>query len=98
MWKKRVQRGLNGWRRLAGVICDRVKGKVYKMVVRAAMLSGLETMALTKRQEAELDVAEFKMLRLALGVNMLDRVRNKYISEIAQVGQFEDNSREVRLR
>ena len=53
--KKRVQAGWNGWRRMSGVICDRrvparVKGNVYKVAVRPAMLYGLETVALTKRQ------------------------------------------------
>ena len=60
--KKRVQAGWNGWRRMSGVICDRrvrarVKGKVYMVAVRPAMLYGLETVALTKRQEAEMEVA-----------------------------------------
>ena len=53
--KKRVQAGWNGWRRMSGVICDRrvsarVKGKVYKVAVRPAMLYGLETVALTKNR------------------------------------------------
>ena len=57
--KKRVQAGWNGWRRMSGVICDRrvsarVKGKVYKVAVRSAMSYGLETVALTKGQEAEM--------------------------------------------
>ena len=65
--KKRVQAGWNGWRRMSGVICDRrvparLKGKVYKVAVRPAMLYGLDTVALTKRQEAEMEVAELKML------------------------------------
>ena len=43
--KKRVQVGWTGWRKLAGVMCDRrvpakLKGKVYKTVVRPAMLYG----------------------------------------------------------
>ena len=66
--KKRVQVGWNGWRRMSGVICDRriparVKGKVYKMAVKTAMLYGLETVAMAKIREAELEVAELKMLR-----------------------------------
>ena len=45
------------------MICDRrlpayAKEKVYKMVVRPAMLYGLETVPLTKKQKAELVVAE----------------------------------------
>ncbi|KAK3527838.1 hypothetical protein QTP86_006925 [Hemibagrus guttatus] len=66
--KKRVQAGWNGWRKVSGVLCDqkisaRIKGKVYKTVVRPAMLYGLETVSLRKRQESELEVAELKMLR-----------------------------------
>ena len=36
------------------------------------MLYGLETVALTKRQEAEMEVAELKMLRFSLGVTRMD--------------------------
>ncbi|KAK3517080.1 hypothetical protein QTP86_018993 [Hemibagrus guttatus] len=66
--KKRVQAGWNGWRKVWGVLCERkisarIKGKVYRTVVRAAMLYGLETVSLRKRQETELEVAELKMLR-----------------------------------
>ena len=66
--KKRVQAGWNGWRRVSGVICDkrlpaRVKGKVYSSVVRPAMVYGLETVAVTKKQVEEMEVAEMKMLR-----------------------------------
>ncbi|KAK3548176.1 hypothetical protein QTP70_005197 [Hemibagrus guttatus] len=69
--KKRVQAGWNGWRKVWGVLCDqkisaRIKGKVYRTVVRAAMLYGLETVSLRKRQESELEVAELKMLRSLL--------------------------------
>ena len=43
------------------------------------MLYGLETVALTKRQEAQMEVAELKMLRLSLGVTRKDKIRNEYI-------------------
>ena len=64
--KKRVQAGWSGWRKVSGVICERrvaaeVKGKIYKRVVRPAMLFCLQTVAPTNRQEAELEVAELKM-------------------------------------
>ncbi|KAK3547997.1 hypothetical protein QTP70_001660 [Hemibagrus guttatus] len=67
--KKRVQAGWNGWRKVLGVLCDqkisaRIKGKVYRTVVRPAMLYGLETVSLRKRQESELEVAELKMLSM----------------------------------
>ena len=80
---------------MSGVICDRrvparVKGKVYyyKVAVRPAMLYGLETVALTKRQEVEMEVAELKMLRFSLGVTRMDKIRNEYIRGTAQVGKF----------
>ncbi|MCJ8747081.1 hypothetical protein PDJAM_G00149250 [Pangasius djambal] len=101
--KKRVQAGGNGWRKVSGVLCGRkiparIKGKVYETVVRAAMLYGLETVALRKRQESELEVAELKMLRFSLGVTRLDRIRNEYIRGTAHVGRLGDKVREARLR
>ncbi|KAK3524213.1 hypothetical protein QTP70_022666, partial [Hemibagrus guttatus] len=67
--KKRVQAGWNGWRKVLGVLCDRkisarIKGKVYRTVVR-----------LRQRPESELEVAELKMLRREseyIGRRMLD--------------------------
>ncbi|KAK3568376.1 hypothetical protein QTP86_005575 [Hemibagrus guttatus] len=74
--KKRVQAGWNGWRKVSGVLCDqkisvRIKGKVYRTVVRPAMLYGLETVSLRKRQESELEVAELKMLRAPVEIGLL---------------------------
>ncbi|KAK3531746.1 hypothetical protein QTP70_027292 [Hemibagrus guttatus] len=101
--KKRVQAGWNGWRKVWGVLCERkisarIKGKVYRTVVRPAMLYGLETVSLRKRQESELEVAELKMLRFSLGVTRLDRIRNEYIRGTAHVGRLGDKVREARLR
>ncbi|KAF7651093.1 hypothetical protein LDENG_00116160 [Lucifuga dentata] len=62
------------------------------------MLYGLETVALRKRQEAELEVAETKMLRFSLGVTRMDRIRNEYIRGTAHVRCFGDKVREARLR
>ena len=82
--KKRVQEGWNGWRRVSGVICDkrlpaRVKGKVYSSMVRPAMVYGLETVAATKKQVEEMEVAEMKMLRFAMGVTRKDKIKNEHI-------------------
>ena len=87
---------------MSGVICDRrvparVKGKVYRVAVRPAMLYGLETVALTKRQEAEMEVAWLKMLRFSLGVTRMDTIRNEYIRGTEQVGRFGEKTRETRL-
>ena len=52
--KKRILSGWNGWRRVSGVIrdkriCAKVKGKMFKSVVKPAMLHGLDTVPVTKR-------------------------------------------------
>ena len=101
--KKRVQAGWNGWRKVSGVICDKrvpanMKGKMYKTAVRPAMLYGLETVGLTRRQEDELEVAELKMLRSSLGVTRLDKIRNEHIRGTAHVARFGEKVREARLR
>ena len=101
--KKRVQAGWNGWRGMSGVICDRrvpdrMKGKVYRVAVRPAMLYGMETVALTKRQEAEMGVAELKMLRFSLEVTRMEKIRNEYIRGTERVGRFGEKTREARLR
>ncbi|KAK3509719.1 hypothetical protein QTP70_008457 [Hemibagrus guttatus] len=86
--KKRVQAGWNGWRKVSGVLCDRkisarIKGKVYRTVVRPAMLYGLETVSLRKRQESELEVAELKMLRSSLHVS--HRVQYKSFEVVSKI-------------
>jgi len=101
--KKRMQAAWNGWRKVVSVLCDRklparVKGKIYKVVVRPAMLYGLETVALRKKDEAELEVAELKMLRYSLGVTRMDKIRNQYIRGTAHVGSLGAKIREARLR
>ena len=85
------------------MICDRrlsayAKGKVYKTVVRPAMLYGLDTVPLTKKQEAELAVAELKMLRFSLGFTRMEKIKNEFIRGAAQVRQIGDKVREARLR
>ncbi|XP_013866635.1 uncharacterized protein LOC106519479 [Austrofundulus limnaeus] len=101
--KKRVHAGWNGWRKFSGVMCDkrvsvRMKGKMFKTVVRPTMLFGLETVAMTKRQEAELEVAEMKMLRFSLGVTRVDKIRNDCIRRTAYVSCVGDKIRKARLR
>lgn len=55
-------------------VSAKTKGKIYKTVVRPAMLYGMETVPLTKKQEAELEVVELKMLRFNLGVKRMDKI------------------------
>ena len=96
--KKRVQAGWNGWRRVSGVICDkrlptRVKGKVYNSMVRSAMVYGLETVAVTKKQ-----VEEMKMLRFAMGATRKNKIRNEYNRITVKIKRLGMKMREGRLR
>ena len=105
-YEREVKRGVhaewNGWRKISGVICDRrlparVKEKVYSLVVRPATVYGLEMVAVTKKQVEEMEVAEMKMLRYAMGVTRKDKIRNEYISTV-KVERLGMKIREGRLR
>ena len=70
---KRIQAVWSAWRKITGVMCDykvaeKMKGKFNKTMVRPAMLYGMEAVAMKKRQEEKMAVAEMKMLRWLLGL------------------------------
>ena len=63
--RRRIQAGWMSWKKVSGVLCDRklsalVKGKMYKSVVRPAILYGMKTVAVTERQVGKMEVAELK--------------------------------------
>ena len=85
------------------VICGRslparVKGKVYSSVVRPAMVYVLETVAVTKKQVEEMEVAEMKMLRFAMGVTRKGKIRNEYIRSTVKVERLGMKMSKSRLR
>ena len=101
--KRRVQAGWNGWRKVSEIICDRrlparLKKKVYSSVMRPAMVYGLETVAVTKKQVKKMKVAELKMLRFAMGVTRKDKIKNEYIRDTVKVKRLGIKMREGRLR
>ena len=99
----RVQSGWKNWKRVSGVLCDRrmnmkIKGKVYRTVVRPALMYGAETWALKKAQEKKLEVAEMRMLRWMCGVTKLDKIRNERIRGTTKVGEITKKVQERRLK
>ena len=69
------------WSNASGVLCDkkipvRLKGKVYRMVVRLAVLYGAECWPIKKTQVQRLMVAEMSMIQWICGYTRLDRIRN----------------------
>ena len=67
-------------------------------MVRPVMVYGLETVAVTKKQVEEMEVAEIKMMRFAMGVTRKDKIRNKHIRSIVKVERLGIRMREGRLR
>lgn len=99
----RVQSGWKNWKRVSGVLCDRrmnvkIKGKVYRTVVRPALMYGAETWAAKKTQEKKLDVAEMRMLRWMCGATKIDKIRNERIRGKTKVGEISKKVQESRLR
>ena len=62
------------------------------------MVYGLETVAVTKKQVEEMEVAEIKMLKFAMGVTRKDKIRNEHIRSTVKVEQLGMKVREGRLR
>ena len=101
--RRRIQAGWMSWKNVSGVLCDRklspkVKGRMYKSVVRPIILYGRETVALTERQMGKMEVAELKMVRWALGVTRKDKIRNEYVRGTAKIAKLGDKLRNARLR
>ena len=71
----------------------KVKGKVFRTVVRLA-----ETWALKKAQENKLEVAEMRMLQWMCGVTRLDRIRNESIRGTTKVGEISKKVQERRFK
>ena len=61
------------------------------------MMYGLEPVVVTKKQVEEMEVAEIKMLRFAMGVTRKDKIRNKHIRSTVKVERL-GMKREGRLR
>ena len=76
----------------------KLKGKVYKNVVRPALLYGAETWATTRGQEARLDVNEMRVLRWMCGVTRRDQIRNEHIRGTTRVVQASKKITEKRLK
>lgn len=69
---------------MSGILCDhkinvRLKGKVYKTMVRPAMMYELETWPLKKTQERKLEMEEMNMPTWICGMTNMDKIRTERI-------------------
>ena len=58
------------------------------------MVYELETVAVTKKQVEETEVAEMRMLRFAMGVTRKHKIRNEYIGSTVKVERLGMKMRE----
>ena len=78
--------------------CRETEGKVYKTVVRPALLYGAETWATTRGQEARQEVNEMRMLRWMCGETRRDKILNEHIRGTTRVAQASKKITEKRLK
>ena len=76
----------------------KLMGKVYKTVVRPALLYGAETWATTRGQEVRQEVHQMRMLRWMCGVTRRDTIRNEHIRGTTRVVQASKKIIEKRLK
>ena len=62
------------------------------------MVYGLEMVVVMKKQAEEMEVAEMKMLKFAMGATRKDKIRNEYIRGTVKVERLGMKMREGRLR
>ena len=99
----RIQAAWQNWRKTSGVLCDKrfsvkLKGKIYKSVVRPAMIYSCETWPMKRAQERRMEVAEMRMLRWMCGVTRRDRIKNDLIRGTTKVTEVSKKLQERRLQ
>ncbi|KAF3635094.1 GDT1-like protein 5 [Capsicum annuum] len=99
----RIGVGWMKWKLASGVLCvkkvpPKLKGKVYRVAVRPAMLYGAECWLVKNSHIQKLKVTEMQMLRWMCGLTRGDRVRTETIRDKVSVASVENKMREVRLR
>ncbi|XP_045538549.1 uncharacterized protein LOC123722089 [Papilio machaon] len=76
----------------------KLKGLVYKSMIRPVLKYGSETWAITQKNVHTIQVAEMKMLRWMCGVTRLDKIRNEFVRGSLGVRDIADKMQESRLR
>ena len=91
------------WREVSGVMCDKkmpikLKDKIYKTIVKPAMIYGSECWAVKKNDTQKLHTTEMRMLRWARGKTKKDHINNEDIWREANVEPMTTFLRKKRLR
>jgi len=76
----------------------RLKGRVYHMTVRPALLYGAEYWPVKKSHIQKMRIAEMRMIYWICHHRRLDKIRNEVIRGKIGVASIEDKMRETTLR
>ncbi|KAA5655339.1 hypothetical protein F3G58_31385, partial [Pseudomonas aeruginosa] len=100
--RHRIDAGWMKWRQVTGTICDShiplpLKGKIYKTLIRPAVLYGSACWTTKVADERRLHAAEMRMLRWMCGVTRMDRIRNEYVRGSLKVAPVTEKLRSARL-
>ena len=98
----RIQAGYKNWRKLSGILCYKMmsvklKGRVYKTVVRPAMAYCSERWPMKSSLEEKMNIAEMRMLRWMTGITRTDRIRNEYVRGTTKFTEVSRKVQEGRL-
>ncbi|EYB94335.1 hypothetical protein Y032_0173g428 [Ancylostoma ceylanicum] len=101
--QERITSAWNKWRGSTGILRDMrcsnaLKGKVYRTVVRPALVYGSECWPLTKGLEGKPTVVEMRMLGWYCGLTRLDKVPNEEVRRRMQTAPIQEKVRSQRLR
>jgi len=84
-------------------LCDKkiplkLKGKVYRIVIRPALLYRKNYWPIKRSHIQRMTVAEMRMMRLICGHTRVDKIRNEVIRGKIGVASMENKIRDTRLR
>nr|XP_016490784.1 PREDICTED: uncharacterized protein LOC107810509 [Nicotiana tabacum] len=99
----RIGAGWMKWRLASGVLCDKkvppiLKGNFYRVVVRPAMLYGVEHWPVKNSHIQRIKVVKMRMLRWMCEHTRIDKIRNEDIRKKVGVAPVDDKMWEARLR
>ena len=82
----RIKSGWQKWKKASAVLCYKkiplkLKGRVYRTVVRPTLLYGAECWPTKRSHLQRMKVAEMRMLRWICGHTRLDKIRNEVIRD-----------------
>ena len=100
---QRIKIGWQKWKKASGVLCNKriplkLKGRVYRMVVRPTLLYGAKCWPIKRSHLQRMKVAEMRMIHWICGHKRLDKIGNEVIRSKIGLISIEDKIGEARLR